>query len=270
MKCLQPEERSVVLELGEGSYDVTIFLQLIAGQKPTLESTAVHFKVILEYPDETEEVIKEQIIRESDLGTFFQSMKFFLPTYLQYSQNKRKETDYHHDGLNNSSEDSFVRSVWGMFQLPTSSSELKDPFSHLLSIIMSKFVTVAPNPSILLPNSNFKLFENVLENCKFYYDCIVDLFHPILFSVEKFIFISSDFFHFLMKKYSEIIMKSMMAIFDFLGFKFTIQTSSPSEFFYRCVQFHALFFMVSIFYYFTTIFFDKKRVHKITEQTKSK
>ena len=259
-----------MLELGEGSYDVTIFLQLIAGQKAAFDSTAVHFKVILEYPDETEEVIKEQSIRKSDFGTFFQSMKFFLPKYLQYSPNNRKETDYHHDGLNDSSEHSFVRSVWGIFQLPTSSSELKDPFSHLLSIIMSKFVTVAPNPAILVPNSNFKLFGNVLENCKFYYNCILDLFHSILFRVEKFIFISSDFFHYLMKKHFGIIVTRMIAIFDLFGFKFSVQTSSPTEFFYRCIQFHALFFMVSIFYYITNIFFDKKRVYRIAKQTKYK
>ena len=272
MKCLQPEERSVMLELGEGSYDVTIFLQLIAGQRTNFESTAVHYKIILEYPDETEEVIKERSIKKNNFSTFFQSMKSLIPLYFQ---NYQKEAEHHHDGLGNSSEHSFVRSVWGIFHLPSSSSELKDPFSHLLSILISKFVTVVPNPAILVSNSDSQLIVKVLENCQFALencmpalDSILDQFQPIRFSIEKFFLISSDFFHYLMEKYSRMIMIRMIELFTFFGFDCTIQTSSPSEFLYRCVQFHALFLIVSIFYYLITVFFNKKRLYNISKQTK--
>ena len=272
MKCLQPEERSVMLELGEGSYDVTIFLQLIAGLRTNFESTAVHYKIILEYPDETEEVIKERSIKKNNFSTFFQSMKSLIPLYFQ---NYQKEAEHHHDGLGNSSEHSFVRSVWGIFHLPSSSSELKDPFSHLLSILISKFVTVVPNPAILVSNSDSQLIVKVLENCQFALencmpalDSILDQFQPIRFSIEKFFLISSDFFHYLMEKYSRMIMIKMIELFNFFGFDCTIQTSSPSEFLYRCVQFHALFFIVSIFYYLITVFFNKKRLYNISRQTK--
>ena len=272
MKCLQPEERSVMLELGEGSYDVTIFLQLIAGQRTNFESTAVHYKIILEYPDETEEVIKERSIKKNNFSTFFQSMKSLIPLYFQ---NYQKEAEHHHDGLGNSSEHSFVRSVWGIFHLPSSSSELKDPFSHLLSILISKFVKVVPNPAILVSNSDSQLIVKVLVNCQFALencmpalDSILDQFQPIRFSIEKFFLISSDFFHYLMQKYSWMITIRMIELFTFLGFDCTIQTSSPSEFLYRCVQFHALFFIVSIFYYLITVFFNKKRLYNISRQTK--
>ena len=258
LNCLVPEERSVIIQLGEGSYDIKLFLQLI--EKPNLffkSSSVQHSRITLNSPEERKKVIEEHSETKNIIGTFFQTITSFpVKTKANCNENEIEKVN-DDDEISFPTKYSFIKTLWEMVRFPPATSDLKYAFHHLSSKLIP-ILTLVPNPVIIA--SNLKK-QTILQT-----RMLIDFDFIPNFEFTRFYCLISSICNFL-KILMELSVKEIKCCFlklcYFFDNDFVIENLTPYEFFHKSAQIYFLFFIVIIVYFIVSVIFNKKNIFEI-------